>query len=163
MSLLWSKAEQQERKKVSENMINLLFDRIASEVQAVDLRKLLGDEFYNDMINRPDYYEDLLDGTTYVKSGVTYTVAGLKSVLSYYFYARYIAESSVQDTFSGMVHHNMDDNTRVNMGYIKNMQGEAYKVAEAYWSECVGLMTETPAYYPYFNCKTTNKIKFRTL
>lgn len=156
---LWSKAEQQAIKPVSANKIDLVFDNLSTEVQLVDLRKLISNEFYNDLINNSDNYADLLDGTTYEYNDVTYTVNGLKKVLAYSFYIRYIAESNVSDTFSGMVHKDFDESVRVGQGTIKNLQDEARAVAMNYWKECKDLMEQNISDYPYWNCKKkTSKI-----
>ena len=164
MALLWSKTDQQAIKPVSINLIDIKFTQLATEVQAVELRKLLGNEFYNAIIEAPENYEDLINGTTYTYNNVTNEVKGVKYLLSNYFYARYISESLVQDSFSGMVAKNFDDSTRLSSGAIKNLQSEATTVAAAYWHEFVGLMNNDSANYPYWCCTKSNKsLKYRVL
>ena len=160
---LWTYSEQQNIKPIDANQPEKVFDELSEEVQSVELRYLLGDEFYNDLINSPSDYADLLDGTTYEVDDVTYTVKGLKYVLAYYFYAAYVGQSGVVDTFSGMVHHNYNDSQRISNAQLKNMQTHYRQVAQSYWKECYDLMCENSEDYEYFYASRKNKVKYRTL
>jgi len=96
---LWTWSEQQEIRPIDENNAHL-FEQIQSEVQNHDLRKLLGFEFFNELFKNIADYTLLLSGGEYTYQGSTYNFNGLKYVCAYLFYARYIRESRVNDTFT---------------------------------------------------------------
>ena len=160
---LWTYSEQQTIKPIDANQPETLFDELSEEVQSVELRQLLGEEFYNDLIANPGNYDDLLDGTTYVVDEVTYTVKGLKYMLAYFFYAAYMGQSGVVDTFSGMVHHNYDDSQRISNAQLKNLQAHYRQVAQSYWKECYNLMCENSEDYDYFYATRKKRVKYKTL
>lgn len=80
------------------------------EGQNFDLGKLLGDAFYlaliDDFTASPSLttYSDLFNGGSYVHNSVTYYNYGLKNLIVYYAYARYVANSNVIATPTGFVH-----------------------------------------------------------
>ena len=163
MELLWSKTEQQEIKKISPNVIAAIFDKLAEETQNVDLKNLLGIEFFNDIVANPTNYTDLLEGGTYEYNDITYTFSGLKYVLAYYFYARYLNNAGDYDTFSGIVQHNYDDAQRVGFGAIKSKINEAKEIAANYWDECKHFMSVNSGDYPYFYANHTKRLNYRIL
>jgi hypothetical protein len=76
-------------------------DQIILDAQFIDLRPLLGEELYNDLLNKVEdgsnQYDDLLDGSTYTYQNTTYNNYGLRVVLANYIYARWIMEGDVID------------------------------------------------------------------
>jgi len=68
------------------------------DAQMLDVQPLLGEILYNKILATPAEYEEMLDGGIYEYKGVAYTNYGLKMVISYFAYARYMMFSSVIDT-----------------------------------------------------------------
>lgn len=68
------------------------------DAQMMDLQPLLGERLFNQIIADPESHEALLTGGIYEHEGISYTNYGLKMVLSYFAYARYVMFGSVTDT-----------------------------------------------------------------
>ena len=62
-------------------------------------------------MSEPEDYSELLDGGVYEYDGISYTNYGLKMVLAYYAYARYIMFGSAIDTPFSVV-EKLNDNSR---------------------------------------------------
>jgi len=73
------------------------------EAQNFDLRHLLGDEFYLDLVANTVNYTLLFNGGTYIHNGKNYYLDGIKQYLVYCTYARYTASSGIIATPTGMV------------------------------------------------------------
>lgn len=71
--------------------------------QINELRPLLGERLFDDILANTSNYNALLNGGTYTYNGVTYTNYGLKAVLAHYTYAYYSMFGDVTDTPFGMV------------------------------------------------------------
>jgi hypothetical protein len=85
-------------KQISQTVHDDVFDSITLETQIQDIAPLLGEELFNDIMQNPETYNELLEGGIYTYKSVTYTNYGLRAVISYYFYARYQMFGSVIDT-----------------------------------------------------------------
>lgn len=68
------------------------------DAQLLDIQPLLGEILYNKLIAQPEEHTDLLNGCIYEYDGISYTNYGVKMVLAYFSYARYMMFSSVTDT-----------------------------------------------------------------
>lgn len=79
------------------------------EAQNFDLSKFMGDSFFLDLVN--DYnsspslanYSLLYNGGNYTHEGKSYYFSGIKDLLVYYSYARYVNNSGVIATPTGFV------------------------------------------------------------
>lgn len=131
MSNLLTYSQQIVIKKISSNNINR-FDEICREVEATDLKDILGLALLQDLQNNPTTADNklLLDGTTYLNEfDQTVSHKGIRYVLAYMIYSRYIGESFAQDTYSGMVRKTGDNSEALSEGSIKRLQNEARKIA----------------------------------
>lgn len=81
------------------------------DAQLLDLQPLLGETLFNKVMAALEDYSDLLDGGEYDYNGETYVNRGLKMVLAYYTYARYIYFGSVIDTPFSLV-EKLNENSR---------------------------------------------------
>lgn len=68
------------------------------DAQMMDLQPLLGERLFNQIIADRESHDALLNGGIYEHEGISYTNYGLKMVLSYFAYARYVMFGSVTDT-----------------------------------------------------------------
>jgi len=82
-----------------------------NDAQLLDLQPLIGERLYNKIMAEPADYTDLLNGGHYEHDGVTYTNNGLKMVLCYYAYARYVMFGSMIDTPFSFT-EKLNDNSR---------------------------------------------------
>ena len=133
---LWTWSEQQEIRPIDENNAHL-FEQIQSEVQNHDLRKLLGFEFFNELFKNIGDYTLLLSGGEYTYQDSTYNFNGLKYVCTYLFYARYIRESRVNDTFTGFVTHTADGMQPLSSNEIMNLENRYKEIAATEWEACM--------------------------
>lgn len=156
MAILWTYTEQQTIKPMSPNFPKEGpegFEKMAEEVQVQDLQELLGFEFYQDMIQNPTSTANaaLLDGGDYVYNSTTYTFAGLKYVLAYFLFARYVKKNYIKDTYSGLAKKNYEDSRPVTKGENKNYHTDFRKIAFQYWKECELFIAANPSDYPFCN------------
>jgi len=92
-----------------------------SNAQMFDIRPLLGDPLYYDMLKKFDdndsadkeKYEKLLVGDDYTKGTDIYRFDGLKTILVYHTLARFIPENPFHITRFGFVMKNTDQSTPV--------------------------------------------------
>ena len=159
MALLWTYTEQQTIKAISANQPEALFDKLGEEVQVEDLQNMLGFKFYQDIVQNPDSTANaaLLDGGTYTVSAVTYFYLGLKYVLAYLFYAKYVKNSFKKDTYGGFVGKQFEESRQLNNGDEANFHKEARKVAFKYWEECEQFIKANSSDYPYYCTDTDDK------
>lgn len=101
--LLINRAKISQYKQISKSTFDEVLNQHISEAQRHDLKPLLGERLYNDLITNPSAYTDLLEGGTYVYNGITYINEGVEMLLSYYVYSRYAMFGSVTDTPFSMV------------------------------------------------------------
>jgi len=139
---LWSWSEQQEIRPIDENNAHL-FEQIQSEVQNHDLQKLIGFEFYNELLNNIDEYAVLLSGGDYTYNDSSYHFNGLKYVCAYLFYARYIRDSRINDTFTGFVTHTADGMQPLSSNEILNLENRYKEIAATEWEACLHYLKST--------------------
>jgi hypothetical protein len=98
---LITRAQIQQYKQLSNSNNNEKLNQIILDSQFIDLRPLLGDRLYNDILAKvaanETTYDDLLNGSTYTYQNITYSNYGLRVVLANYIYARWIMEGDVID------------------------------------------------------------------
>lgn len=100
---LTTRTKVQVYKQVSNSVTQEVFDSILVQCQLEDIAPLLGENLFNDLINNPNNYTDLLSGGAYEVNGIIYQNYGLEAVIAYYWYARYTMFGSVTDTPFGLM------------------------------------------------------------
>jgi hypothetical protein len=118
-------------KPISSNNANR-FDLICSEVEQTDLKDLIGLALLQDLQTNPTKASNmtLLNGTTYQNEfDQTVSHRGLRYVLAYLIYTRYIGESFVSDTFTGMVRKTQENSEPLSEGSIKRLQQISKEIA----------------------------------
>jgi hydrogenase maturation factor HypE len=100
----------------------------------IDLRGVLGDAFYFDVIKNQATYGDLLNGSEFTVSDFTYVHDGLKSLVADYAYSRYLYEVNHNHTPFGMVNKNSNDSTPVDRGTLKDLVKQSNQDAAKKWS-----------------------------
>lgn len=131
------------------------------EAQDFDLRPILGDEFYfaivADFEASPSLteYAELFNGCTYTHEGRQYTHEGIKAFLIYSSYARYVANSNVIATPTGMVHKTNQFSESVNEKTISRLVEQARSGAEMHKIRFVDYLNRNVNLYPLWlqSCK----------
>lgn len=98
-------------RQISKTPHDDVLNAIILDAQMLDLQPLLGERLYNKIIATPADFAELLSGGPYDYQGTTYNSNGLKMVLCYFTYARYIMFSSVIDTPFSVV-EKLNENSR---------------------------------------------------
>lgn len=160
MSLLLKLSEQQTIRPFSTNN-EKDYNQLATEVESLELDKLLGYAFYQAVSAAPLSYADLLNGCSFVDcDGNTVSHRGLKYVLAYLNYAKYIGESYVKDTYSGFVQKTRPDSERISSGDIKRLQLENREIAFNAFELIRTYLNKNNETYPLWNT-TSDKRTYR--
>ncbi|MBP8034688.1 MAG: hypothetical protein KAZ71_08815, partial [Bacteroidia bacterium] len=59
-------------KQISKTVADAKLDDIIIQTQIDDIRPLLGDKLFNDLMNNTEDYDTLMDGGVYTYNGITY-------------------------------------------------------------------------------------------
>lgn len=153
---LWTQGEQQMIRPIDPNNY-AKFDMLQTEVEYNDLPKIIGTDFYQELLRNTENYSVLLNGGTYTTGGYQYRFKGLKFVCAYLLYARYVRESYMQDTFSGFVQHTNDNQRGLSAGELQNQETRYKEIAGSAWDECKKYL-ETLSLEWFPSCQT-RKIK----
>lgn len=154
---LWTQQEQQMIRPINDNNYQR-FEMLQQEVEINDLPKYLGFEFYQELMRNTANYATLLVGGTYTYEGYTYRFEGLKYVCAYLLYARYVRESSFNDTFSGIVRHSTQDVQPISFGELKNLEDRYKTIAGAAWDNCKKYLATLDIDFEPKKSKLTRKI-----
>ena len=131
------------------------------DAQFTDVQKLMGLDFYNDLVrNYTDAeYVSLLDGGIYTYQGITYTNVGLKAVIVFYAYARYILMGSQTDTPFGYVEKQDQNSVQVSHNQKQAMFKMNQQTAFNYWENVRLFIDRNKTDYPLWdnNCVTHRK------
>jgi hypothetical protein len=131
------------------------------EAQDFDLRPILGDEFYfalvEDFEASPSLqvYAALFNGCNYTYNGRQYSHEGIKAFLVYATYARYIANSNVIATPTGMMHKVNQFSEHVSEKTIARLVEQARSGAEMQKIRFVDFLNRNVNDYPLWRvfCK----------
>lgn len=138
------------------------------DAQVFDLQKLLGANFFNDLVENytSTEYQTLLNGGTYVYKTVTYTNYGLKAVLVHYAYARYVRFGQNIDTPLGIVVKLSENSEQSSVGDKKAAYTDNQTLAFNYWENVRTFLDRNRTDYPLFddNCVVNyNILKIKTI
>ncbi len=135
------------------------------EAQEFELRPFMSDQFYKELLNQfqssPQFpnsaYDDLFNGSTWTSGNQTYENPGIKAVLVYYAYARYLNKSNTNSTAFGMVAKNNPDSTPLTEKTLSRLVSEALSGAKAYENRVKYFLDCNSSDYPLYDCGKTNK------
>ena len=115
-----------EIKPVSQNNIPLL-NQLITETEEVKIRQLLGCQIY-------DAITDEISSNSISEQLQHILDQGLYHCITYMVYARYVQESMLVDTFTGMVTKNRPDSQAASNGAIKNVANQYSDMAMFYFN-----------------------------
>ena len=149
MVLLINRTDIAEYRQISKSVPDKVLNQFINDAQFVDIQKLLGRDFYNDLIrNYTDAnYQTLLNGGDYTYQSVTYTNVGLKTVIVHYAYARYVLEGSQIDTPFGDVLKLNPDSQPTSDGSKKTKAKSNQQTGFNYWENVLDFLDRNASDY----------------
>lgn len=134
------------------------------EAQIVDLRKLLGQEFYYDLIKNKnqEQYIKLIYGTEYTLEGSVNPLLfyGIEAYLCYKTYARYVTGSNIKSTPSGMVKKVDPNSEPASKTELQLLSDQANSMAIVYEEDILRYLGHHKTSYPLWQtnyCGSNNK------
>ncbi len=103
MELLISKSEVEQYFQIAIGRKESEFNNFIREAQQFELKKIMPQQLYYDIVTNPTQHDELLNEHSYECEGETYFHSGLKSVLAQFTYAIYLLKGNMQDTSYGVV------------------------------------------------------------
>lgn len=157
----------QQYKQISNSIYDDKLNQIIVETQFQDIRPLLGERLFNDILLKVEavdpFYDTLLDGGTYDYQGLTYVNYGLRCVLAHYVYARYTMFGDVIDNaFGQTLKMNVNESQPISMNLKKSLYQMNRDMAHNYWRNVFDFLSRNATSYPLFeNCYTSQKSNFK--
>lgn len=150
-----------EYKHISTNISAAIFNNYLQEAQELDLRLLLGEELYidilDDIVASPSLtdYEELVNGSTYEYNEKKYKHEGLKSVLAYFAYSRYLKSTGVNSTHYGLVVKKNDFSEPISEKTLARQISQSISAAHSYWDRVKLFLIHNKNDYPLFKCQVS--------
>ena len=142
-------------RQLSKTPHNEKLNEMILDAQLLDLQPLLGESLFNKIIAAPAEYEELMTGGIYEHDGISYTNYGLKMVLSYFTYARYMMFSSVTDTPFSVVEKLNSDSRPVETPVKKTIYSLNRDAAVQLWENVRNYLIRTK-HPDFISAKTAN-------
>lgn len=136
-------------KQITETPNEAKLNEMIIEAQILDVQPLLGEILYNKILSNTAQHSVLLNGGGYSYNNISYTNYGLKMVVAYYAYARYMMFGSIRDTASGQVYKNHSDSTPVDDATRKTIYKLNRDAANQIWDNVSAYLSRVN--YPDFN------------
>lgn len=150
-------------RKISQNTSWEKLSPYILEAQELDLKPILGQELYYDLIEdfnaspSLEKYYDLYHGTTYTCGNSKITHNGLIPVLCYFAYSRYVLDAGITDTASGLKQKNNEYSENISEKTVGRVSDQARSAGSAYMSEVITFLNNNKADYSLWKCSTGNK------
>jgi len=137
------------------------YNQLVNEVELVELVDLIGIDLYYAISETPQSNENkaLIEGCEYVnRHGNTIQQKGLRYILAYFIFSRYIAESFIQDTYSGMVQQSQANAEPISSGSITRLQEANRKIGLKAWEQVYEYLILFKDLYPAWKPYQQNKV-----
>jgi hypothetical protein len=154
MALILSWSEQIAIKKMSANN-QQKYAALAGEVEELELKELLGIALLQDLQTNPGTASNLLllNGTSFTNyMGQTVSHKGLRYVIAYLNYSKYIGESYVNDTYTGVVSKRREESELLSEGSIKRLQDQARRQGLMEWKIIKDYLNCNTSLFPLWLC-----------
>lgn len=134
------------------------------EAERFDFRPLLGSQLYYEFINNlsTQKYVDLLNGKNYTPTGYTAAIdfKGIKPVLVYFTYARFLLNDNIKSTVSGFVRKINEFSEPVSESTIARLSSQARASAMSYWQETMLFLNTYTTTYTLWGDTSTLPVSF---
>lgn len=160
MSLLISKIDIGIYREISASVKDNKINPMIEDAQLLDLKPLLGERFYYDLVANVGNYSDLLNKKEYTHNGQTIESPGIKRVLIDFAFARYVMHGSQTDTPFGLVQKVGENSVAISRADKKEGYKHHQQIAMQYWSEVENYLNRNTALYPLWRqdtCATQRK------
>ena len=162
MALILSLAEQQAIKSIgglnnANTVAESKYTELAFEVERNEITKLIGDELYQDIVQNPANYVDLLEGSTFTYCDRQKNHYGLKYIIAYLNYDRWAKSGHINDTMTGMVEKKRPDSEPISQGDRKNNSTFYRQIAMEGWKLTQQFLNTNSSYYPLWCPTEANK------
>lgn len=139
------------------------------DAQEMDLRPFIGQELYIDLINEFESYPSLptynylFNGCTYQVGTKNYLHHGLKAVLVFYTWHRFILGGNIQSTRMGMVVKKNEFSEPASEATIARIASQAKSMAVVYQDSVKCYLDNNNSLYPLWKCNRGHRgsIKIR--
>ncbi|RZK79342.1 MAG: hypothetical protein EOO85_03910 [Pedobacter sp.] len=145
MQRLISRTDIAQYRQISKSCNDDKLNEIILDAQIQDLLPLLGERLYNNIVASIEDYQELLTGGIYVHDSLEYTNYGLKMLLSYFVYARYVMFSSYIDTPFSLVEKLGSDSKPVDASVKKTLYNDNRDSAFMIWNNIKNYLLRTKA------------------
>lgn len=159
MAQILTYSQQQAIKKISANNQSS-FDQIEQETEEFELRKLTGVALLQDLQKNPTTTENaiLLNGGTFTDcNGNEVDFKGIRYIMAYMVYSRYIGIISYKDTYTGFAQKNRQESNSIDEGTTKRLQKENRQLALEEWLLTKEFLNENCDDYPLWNSGESKK------
>ena len=171
MTALVTKTDLDNYKYIADSVKNsAVWPQFVIEAQSFDVKYWLGDGLLNEICEQEagspqelsTANSTLLNGGSYVYLTKTYLFSGLKAVIIYYAFARFINWQQVNITQAGITIKDTDFSTPASAKDIQRMATEAKLTADAMREELELFLSRNSTTYPLYSCGTNVK-RIRTI
>lgn len=153
-------AQQKGIKPISDNN-QTKYAQIAGETEQNDLQKLIGIALLQDLQTNPATVNNvkLLDGDTFINcEGFSVKTKGLRYVIAYLNYVRYINYSFVSDNFTGFTKKTHPDSTVLSEGELNRIKNDCKEIALTEFELIKDYLIQNATNYPLFTfCSNKQK------
>ena len=117
--------------KIDESKIN----GIIEQAQLTELKTVLGDRFYFDLLNNliTPKYLPLLDGCAFTYNDIPYYQDGIKALLSDFFMSKYVLQVNINFDPFGASRKASQDSEPVDRNSLKDVSTQQLQLAGARW------------------------------
>ncbi|WP_445454110.1 DUF6712 family protein [Flavobacterium sp. 25HG05S-40] len=157
LNLLINKAKVSELLQIAIGVPEAEFEKYIEEAQKLDLKKLMCDEFYYDLLKNKGQanFVALINGGDYEYENKSYSHDGLSRVLAYFTYARFQLNSPVVSTSHGMVIKSTPHSEAVSLEERRSTYYKKREDASEFMTEVVKFIERNIEDYPTWNCETS--------
>nr|DAS49568.1 MAG TPA: hypothetical protein [Caudoviricetes sp.] len=132
------------------------FNRFIREAQMFDFKGLVCESFFQDLTSETPVrdYTLLLEGGSYTFEGKKYEFAGLKAVLSYFAYARYVFVGHQVDTPMGIKEKVNQDGEAISQNERRDVRTMYKQQADLLWQDCERYLERNATLFPEYRCNS---------
>ncbi len=141
------------------------FNKFIQQAQMFDLRNLLPEKFFYDMIKNKDEasYQKLINGGEYTYEDYPYQHEGIKGVLAHFIYGTYLFKGGITDTSFGQVIKQTPHSDPVDFKERKDWYYKHREHAGVLFEDVKNYLDRNKEQFPIWEeCTTVKRISFKT-
>lgn len=133
------------------------------EAQELDIKPVFGEEMYYDLMKNSSQtkYSELLAGKDYTYNNYNYSFIGLKTIIVYYAWARFIENDNIKSTPTGFVTKTNEFSDPIPYKSIAQQADQARSAAYAYIQDMNMFLSRNNTTYTLFGVGQPNQIQKR--